>query len=150
MRHLTYKDQTTTGANIVEIRAPSQCFCHEPGSPAMQMYQNASPTATPTGTMHSGMHNSLTPTPNLGSQVREMNNSNSFRGLRHQTLPGRGSANKEKLIAQKRRSGGPNIRNERYNHSQSVIGSGPHGQVGKNLNSLTPMSNKANLMTIKR
>ena len=34
MKHLTFKDQTTTGANIVGVRAPSQCVCYDPYSPA--------------------------------------------------------------------------------------------------------------------
>ena len=31
-KNVSYLEQTTTGANIVQIRAPSQCFCHNPAN----------------------------------------------------------------------------------------------------------------------
>ena len=62
MNYATYREQTTTGANIVQIRAPSQCFCHESHS------NNLSPLSLNNG---GGTKTKGSPTPQgfVGSQL---------------------------------------------------------------------------------
>jgi hypothetical protein len=44
-KNLTYREQTTTGANIVQMRAPTDCNCYQHSQSPSLINNNLSPSA---------------------------------------------------------------------------------------------------------